>query len=211
MVGAKWSIEIRLGILNRSKAKASEIIVVDMNGVRGTLVQEDALPVDGENHWLARFQNGKQVLIPKELLTRRKDGSYQLAMSIEDLVDSEELPLVIPVTEERATVEKRVRETGRVEIRKSVHERVEVVDQPLHSDEVEIERVAINRVIEEPVAVRYEGDTTIIPLLEEVLVVEKRLVLREEVRIRKVRKEVHDPQEVLLREEQVDIVRKPAS
>jgi uncharacterized protein (TIGR02271 family) len=205
--------------LNRSKAKASEIIVVDMNGVRGTLVQEDALPVNSErsgeisseSHWLARFQNGKQVLIPKELLTRRKDGSYQLAMSIEDLVDSEELPLVIPVTEERATVEKRVRETGRVEIRKSVHERVEVVDQPLHSDEVEIERVAINRVIEEPVAVRYEGDTTIIPLLEEVLVVEKRLVLREEVRIRKVRKEVHDPQEVLLREEQVDIVRKPAS
>jgi hypothetical protein len=36
-------------------------------------------------------------------------------------------------------------------------------------------------------------------------------VLREEVHIRKLRKEVHDPQEVLLREERVEIVRKPGS
>jgi stress response protein YsnF len=74
-------------------------------------------------------------------------------------------------------------------------------------EEVEIERVAVNRVIDEAVPVRYEGDTTIISLLEEVLVVEKRLVLREEIHIKKLRKEVHNPQEVLLREEQVEIVR----
>jgi stress response protein YsnF len=85
------------------------------------------------------------------------------------------------------------------------------VDQLLHAEEVEIERVAINRIVEEPLPIRHEGDTTIIPLLAEVLVIEKRLVLREEVHIRKLRKEVHDPQEVLLREERVEIVRKPGS
>jgi stress response protein YsnF len=75
-------------------------------------------------------------------------------------------------------------------------------------EEVEVERVAINRVIDEAVPIRYEGDTTIIPLLEEILVIEKRLVLREEIHIKKTRREVHNPQEVLLRDEQVEIVRK---
>jgi stress response protein YsnF len=85
------------------------------------------------------------------------------------------------------------------------------VDQPLHSEEVEVERVAINRFVEAPPPVRQEGDTTIIPLLEEVLIVEKRLLLREEVHIKKLSKEVHEPQEVLLREERVEIVRKADS
>jgi stress response protein YsnF len=65
--------------------------------------------------------------------------------------------------------------------------------------------------IDEPLSIRYEGDTTIIPLLEEVLVIEKRLVLREEVHIKKLQRVVYNPQEVSLREEQVDIVRKPAT
>jgi uncharacterized protein (TIGR02271 family) len=125
---------------------------------------------------------------------------------IEGLAVAEEL--VIPVTEETVTVQTRQRQSGVVEIRKTVHERTEVVDPPLHSEEVEVERVAINRIVEAPVPVRQEGDTTIIPLLEEVLVVEKRLLLREEVHIKKLRKEVHEPQEVLLREERVEIVRK---
>jgi len=119
--------------------------------------------------------------------------------------------LVVPVIEEQVTVQTHVVETGSVELRKTVHERTEVVDQVLRREEVEIERVAINRVVDQPVAIRYEGDTTIIPILEEVLVVEKRLVLREEVHIKKLRTEVHDPQEVLLREERVEIVRKPGS
>jgi stress response protein YsnF len=48
----------------------------------------------------------------------------------------------------------------------------------------------------------------IIPLLEEVLVIEKRLILREEVHIKKRHREVHAPQEVLLRKEEVEIERK---
>ena len=88
---------------------------------------------------------------------------------------------------------------------------MEVVDQPLLTEEVEIERIAINRTIEEPVPVWREGDTLVIPLVEEVLVVEKRLVLREEVRIKKLRKETHTPEEVTLRQEQVEVVRQSDS
>jgi uncharacterized protein (TIGR02271 family) len=138
-------------------------------------------------------------------------------VSIEELVATgassqtgaaEAQTLVLPVTEEKVTVEKRTVETGRVEFRKRVHEHTEVVDLPLQVEEVEVERVAINRVIDEAVPIRYEDDTTIIPLLEEILVIEKRLVLREEIHIKKTRREVHNPQEVLLRDEQVEIVRK---
>jgi uncharacterized protein (TIGR02271 family) len=125
------------------------------------------------------------------------------------LTNAEEM--VIPVVDEEVTIQTRQRQSGIVEIRKTVHERTETVDQPLLSEAVEVERVTINRIVEEPVSVRQEGDTMIIPLLEEVLVVEKRLLLREEVHIKKLRREVHDPQEVLLREERVEIVRKAGS
>lgn len=213
------------------------MIVVDQNGVEGTVVDQaalstDTLSADLETRWLVRFENGKQAIVPKELLNRQEDGRYRLAASIEELAKqetlgrtgtsyhsstassenaTEEQPLVIPVVEERAQVQTRLSETGRVEIHKTVQEHREVIDQPLQSEEVEIERVAVNRVVDEPIPVRHEGDTMIISLLEEVLVVEKRLVLREEVHIKKLQKEVHDPQEVLLRKEQVEVVRKPAS
>jgi len=113
---------------------------------------------------------------------------------------------VIPVLAEKIRVETQTHESV-VTIHKTVDQRTEVVDLPLQSEEVEIERVAVNRIVEAPIPVRNEGDTMIISLLEEVLVVEKRLLLREEVHIRKLHKEVHDPKEVLLREEHVEIAR----
>jgi hypothetical protein len=66
---------------------------------------------------------------------------------------------------------------------------------PLVSQDIEITRVTINRVVEGVVPVRQEGDTTIYPVLEEVLVVEKRLILREELHMRvrrSQRVEMHD-------------------
>ena len=195
-------------------------------------------PADPERRLLVHFQNGQQVLIPSEMLVRHEDGSYHLPVSIEDLMAMQESggsedgfrynadaemakngmardatdintqERVLPVIHEEVKVQRRLRETGVVEIHKTVHERTETVDQPLQSEEVQIERVPINRIVETPVSVRQEGDTLIIPLLEEVLVVEKRLMLREEVHVKKLRKEVHDPQEVLLREERVEVSRR---
>jgi len=52
---------------------------------------------------------------------------------------------------------------------------------------------------------RYEGDTMIIPILEEVLVVEKRLLLREEIRITRRQSVVRDPQEYILRREEATV------
>jgi stress response protein YsnF len=68
-----------------------------------------------------------------------------------------------------------------------------------------VERVAVNRYIEEPVAIRREKEKTIIPVLEEVLVVEKRLLLKEELHVSKRTTEVRNPQEAVVRSEEVEI------
>src|SRR5690606_31687528 len=57
------------------------------------------------------------------------------------------------------------------------------------------------------VAIRYEGDTMIVPVLEEVLVMQKRLLLEEEVRITRRRSEHRAPQRVMLREEHAEVER----
>ncbi len=79
---------------------------------------------------------------------------------------------VIPVIEERLIVDKQAIETGRVRIAKKIHETEETVNIPLARDEVNVERVAINQIVDIPSPVRHEGDTMIIPVVEEILVVD---------------------------------------
>jgi uncharacterized protein (TIGR02271 family) len=110
---------------------------------------------------------------------------------------------------EELEVQKRLVETGKVCITKVVHERETLVDEPLFQDTVAITRVPIQRVVDGPVPVREENGTTIISLVEEVLVVEKRLMLREEIHIRQQRIETHQPQRVTLRSEEVQVERVP--
>jgi stress response protein YsnF len=114
---------------------------------------------------------------------------------------------VIPVVEERAVVVKRKKLTGGLRVRTVVHEDEEVVKEPLVTEEVEVERVPLDRWVEAPVPVRQEGETTIITLLEEVVVVEKRLRATEEVRITKRRTTRQATQQVTLRREETVVER----
>jgi len=114
---------------------------------------------------------------------------------------------VIPVIEETLDVQKRQVETGGVRITKVVHEREEVVNVPRVREEVTVERVTLNRIVDTPVSMRQEGDTLIIPLLEEVTVMEKRLMVKEELRITKRRIEEQASQQVTLRREEVVVER----
>jgi uncharacterized protein (TIGR02271 family) len=116
---------------------------------------------------------------------------------------------VVPVLAEDLEVQKRSVETGKVRITKVVHEREALVDEPLWREEVEVTRVPMQRVVEGPVPVREENDTTIISIVEEVLVVEKRWMLREEIHLRKQRLETHQPQRITLRSEDVQVERVP--
>lgn len=90
---------------------------------------------------------------------------------------------VIPVVEEELEVGKRERETGRVRVTKSTQQQIRHVEESLHDEAIDVVRVPRNEVVASPPPVREEGETTIIPVLEEEIVVEKRLILREEVHV----------------------------
>jgi uncharacterized protein (TIGR02271 family) len=113
----------------------------------------------------------------------------------------------IPLAEERVSVTKREVETGRLRVQVSVEERQDAVPVELSHDEVEVERVPVNKAVSHLPSVRLEGSTTIIPVVEEVVVVEKRLILVEEIHVR--RKTVGETRQipVVLRSEQVRIER----
>lgn len=93
-----------------------------------------------------------------------------------------EQPLVIPVIEETASIDKQTTVTGRIRIEKRVEETNEAASVDLLHDEYTIRRVARNEYVDDSVPqVRHEGNTLIIPVVKEVLV--KRLLLVEEVHI----------------------------
>ena len=112
---------------------------------------------------------------------------------------------VIPVLREEVRVSKREVETGRVVVHKTVSERDENVEMLLRQTDVSVERVPVGRTVTEAPASRQEGDVLIIPVMEEVLVVEKRLVLKEELHIRKTTSERTAHEVVRLRTENVQI------
>jgi len=137
--------------------------------------------------------------------TRASEAPIGASVQRTDTASNEELR--IPIMEEQVVVARREVERGGVRVHKRVHEREEVVEQPAFNEEVEVERVAVNQftdVIPEP---REEGDTLIVPILEEVLVVEKRLLVKEEIRITKRRTEETQQVRVTLRQEEAIVER----
>lgn len=99
--------------------------------------------------------------------------------------DEEEIAIAVPLAEETATVGRREVVTGRVRVDTVTEWRTEDVEAQLGRDEVEVERIPVGRAVDQAPSVRTEGDVTIVPVVEERLVVETQLVLVEEVRIRR--------------------------
>ncbi len=132
----------------------------------------------------------------------------QLAHRLDDDEDSETVPLV----EERAIVRKRKRLTGGVRVRTVVHEDEQVIDETLRAEQVEVKRVPLDdRWVAAPVPVRQEGDTTIVTLHEEVVVVETRLRATEEVHLIRRQADRSARKHVTLRREEAVIERLDAA
>ena len=111
----------------------------------------------------------------------------------------------IELAEETISVGKRRIETGRVRVRIRTESEETQAYALLLDQDVEISRIPIGRDVTDIPAVRQEGDVTIYPVLEEVLVVEKRLVLKEEVHVRRVVTQIEVSQPVMLRRQYADI------
>jgi stress response protein YsnF len=114
--------------------------------------------------------------------------------------------VVVPVVEERARIETRKRESDRVAVRISVETREEIVERALHDEELDIERIPIGREISEAPPTREQDGVLIVPVVEEELVVRTRLVLKEELHIRRIAREKPARQTVRLRSETAQVV-----
>lgn len=119
--------------------------------------------------------------------------------------------LKVPVYEEELSVDIRTFDTGRgLRVNKTVSVESVSVDELLMRDHVDVRHVQVGRVLENGEAVpatRYEGDVLIVPVFEEVLVVEKRIKLMKELHIIRTHVEESQAQTVVLKKEQVSIER----
>ncbi len=181
--------------------------VVDREGIEiGTLLAIEE--GDAGSIVIARTPDGREIGIPLEQIDMMASTDEEIVVDL--LADSLDIPPsegrgehygTLSLAEEEMDVSTRWTEKGRVVIRK----RVETVPQEktveLAQEGVQIERIPVNEVVSELPTVRTEGETTIIPVVEEVLVVEKRYRLVEEVRVTSTRTtEAHTIREDLRRE-----------
>ena len=114
----------------------------------------------------------------------------------------------MPVVEERLEVKKRTVTTGKVRVVTHTETVEEVGRAVLDGEEADVHAIELDQPVVGPVPqIRTEGDVIIVPVLEEILVVEKRLVLKRELRITKRRtsEEIEIP--VSLRKQRVKLER----
>lgn len=102
---------------------------------------------------------------------------------------------------------KRTVETGRVRVSLTTETVEETLRETLRSRRTEIERVPVGREVSEVPATRQEGDVLIVPVVEEELVVVRRLVLKEEIRLRLVDSEENVEQPVERRVQRATVER----
>jgi uncharacterized protein (TIGR02271 family) len=181
------------------------------DGRLGT-VDEVILHPDGKGIAYVVVRRGwsnEHLLVPAELIGA-VNGPREVRLSVsreEARARAHEVPadalllardrgteVVIPIVEERLIADKRTVDLGELRIRKHVDEVEEAVRQSVTRDDVLIERVQMDRPLDEPVASRQEGEWTVFPIMREVLVVKKQLMLVEEVRV--TTRQVTEEQEV---------------
>jgi len=119
--------------------------------------------------------------------------------------DDSNRAVTIPLVAEHLRVDKRDVVTGGVRLAKHVVEHTETIREALSSTELDIARVPAGRFVESVPETRQEGEVTIIPVVEEVAVVETRLWLREEVHVTRRRVTSQVPQTVTLRREELRV------
>ncbi|WP_232429420.1 YsnF/AvaK domain-containing protein [Noviherbaspirillum autotrophicum] len=182
--------------------------IIDAAGHQAAIVSTQHVGTE-EQAWI-RIDGGAQVLVPVSLLAREDDGSFRLPFTFGSGAGDAAVQMSFPVMEEQMQVAKRTVDTGRgIRLHKTVAEREQVLDELLRRDELVVEHVPVGRVVPDAAVpqARYEGDTLVVPVLEEVLTVQKQLVLKEEVRITRRQHQVREPHSVMLRSEQVAVER----
>lgn len=119
-----------------------------------------------------------------------------------------EKDLVIPVVAEQLHVDTVSVPAGGVRIIKRVVEDQVEINENLRQQHAEIEHVPIGRFVDGPQPIRQtQSGVTVIPVVEEQIVVERRWLLKEEIHVRQTVSSKEHREKIPVRREKVDIER----
>lgn len=122
-------------------------------------------------------------------------------------MQSDDNVTVIPVVAERLSAEAAPVQTGAVRVTKRVVGEDQVVEQQLRKEHAEIKRIRVNRPVDGPQEPYRSGNTLIIPVMAEVIQIEKRLVVAEEIHITKYEELETVTQDVTVSHEEAEVQR----
>ncbi len=115
--------------------------------------------------------------------------------------------VIVPLLIEELEIARRRVPVTQVRVTAATHKHEKLIDELLTHERAEVERVAIGRPIDAAPPVREEGDTIVVPVVEEVVTLQRSLVLKEEIHIRRVRTTERHRETVTLRAQEAKIDR----
>jgi uncharacterized protein (TIGR02271 family) len=116
----------------------------------------------------------------------------------------------LPLIEEQVSVARERVNTGAVRVRVEEHRQPVPVALSAFSDAVQVERVRVEREVGAVEPPWHDGDVLVVPVYEERIVVQRRLVLTEELRIRRERRQQQWHETVELRRDEARVERRDA-
>jgi len=172
--------------------------VVGDNGLRGTVLGPSQ---NSPNEVAIALEDGREISVLPSALTLQPGGVWHLR-TVEEPEET-----TIPIISEDLDIAKRKQTTGKVRVEKQSVPHYQAVSMPLTRETAEVRRVMIDKPVNGPMPVRREGDTIIMPVVEEVATVHKQLVLKEEIHITRRRRTEQHEETVQLRSEQAKVSR----
>lgn len=126
----------------------------------------------------------------------------------DDRSEASKFATTIPILSEQVEIEKRRVEGDRMTIDIQTESEIETVSETLLNEEVDVHRIAVGRRVDARPDIRQDGDTIIIPIIRERLVLKKELFVEEELHI--IRKVVPETvtEDVKLRRQRAHVSRK---
>jgi hypothetical protein len=157
------------------------------DGVRGVVVAP-ARFLDESREKLVRLNDGAEFMVPADALEPQPDGSFYLRRPRREESGRTEASRAAEPVElvEHATP---APAPEPIEPAESVAPpREDQSPPPPSGDQLfrrgySVRHVPVERILDEPAVPRQEGETMIYPVMEEVLVVEKKLMLKEEIHV----------------------------
>jgi stress response protein YsnF len=178
--------------------------VADLDGKRGKLVRLEA--AKSAQPLAIVLLDGVEISVPFELLQHDEHDGYIMPARWSDFANATDVAASIPVIAQRVTVGVRAVPSEQLRVRRRIVKETQDVEVPLVRERLEVTRTPVGIFVDQAPEPRQEGDTWVIPCIEEVPVVVKRLRVREELRIRLVREPHMHRETVVLRRHEVELV-----